>query len=95
MPSGPQALALAALAFNIVTIGMYAWDKWRASRNAWRVPERTLITLALLGGWPGAYLAMKLLRHKTSKPPFRRRVLAATLVNIALIAGGAYLAWRA
>lgn len=95
MPNGPQALALAVVAFNIVTMGVYTWDKWRATRQARRTPERTLITLALLGGWPGAYLAMALLRHKTSKPPFRRRVLAATIVNIAFLAGGAYLIWRA
>jgi uncharacterized membrane protein YsdA (DUF1294 family) len=38
---------------------------------------------------------MRVFRHKTSKPPFRRRVLVATLANVALLALAAYLGHRA
>ena len=35
---------------NLVTWAVYGLDKWKARRNAWRVPERVLLTLTLLGG---------------------------------------------
>lgn len=95
MPLAWQVALGVWLALNLFTFGAFAWDKWRAVRQAWRVPEKTLITCALLGGWPAAYLAMRVFRHKTSKPPFRRRVLIATLANVALLALAAYLAHRA
>lgn len=46
-------------------------DKRRAQRNLWRIPERTLIAVALLGGSLGALLGMKLFRHKTKHDKFR------------------------
>ena len=50
-----------------ITYGIYAMDKRRAQTQAWRVPEAHLHLLELLGGWPGAYLAQRRLRHKCSK----------------------------
>ena len=42
-------------------------DKRRAEAERWRVPESGLHLLELLGGWPGAFLAQRLFRHKTAK----------------------------
>lgn len=55
---------------SLMTAGFYALDKRRATRNAWRIPERTLHTLELLGGWPGALAAQTLFRHKRHKSSF-------------------------
>ncbi|WP_368282149.1 DUF1294 domain-containing protein [Coprococcus comes] len=60
------------LLINIITYFTYAADKTKARQNKWRIPERTLILLALLGGSPAALLAMKHYHHKTrhlSQPP--------------------------
>lgn len=45
-------------------------DKQKARRGAWRIPEATLIGVALLGGSIGAMAGMYLFRHKTKHPKF-------------------------
>lgn len=40
-------------------------DKHRARKNLWRIPERVLITISVLGGSIGTIAGMKLFRHKT------------------------------
>jgi len=55
---------------NALTFGLFALDKRRAEARAWRIPERTLLLAALIGGTPAAMAAQQLLRHKTRKQPF-------------------------
>ena len=68
-------------------------DKRRARRGDWRVPERTLVLAALLGGAPGALLGMWAFRHKTRHWQFRFGLPAILLLQAALLlwclAGGA------
>jgi uncharacterized membrane protein YsdA (DUF1294 family) len=52
---------------SALTYWAYAVDKRRAEGREWRVPEARLHLLELLGGWPGAFLAQRRLRHKCSK----------------------------
>ena len=58
-------ILMSALAFV-----MYWLDKRRAARGAWRVSERTLHTIELLGGWPGAWIAQRVFRHKWQKTQY-------------------------
>lgn len=51
---------------NIITFVIYALDKYKAVHHLWRIPEKTLIFLAIIGGSPAALLAMYTIRHKTS-----------------------------
>jgi len=52
---------------SVVTYVLYARDKGKAEAAQWRTPESTLHLAEVLGGWPGAYLAQRKLRHKISK----------------------------
>lgn len=45
-------------------------DKRRAKKNLWRIPEKALMTVALIGGSIGSYASMRLFRHKTRHPKF-------------------------
>ena len=54
-------LAVVSVGSIIVTV----LDKAAAKRHAWRVPERTLLILAALGGAPAMLVTMLLIRHKT------------------------------
>ena len=55
---------------NFTTWGAYGLDKGRAKSGKWRIPERTLLLLALAGGSLGALAGMIMFRHKTRKPKF-------------------------
>lgn len=59
----------------------YALDKSAARRNAWRTQESTLHLLALVGGWPGALAAQRLLRHKSAKTEFKLVFWATVVLN--------------
>jgi uncharacterized membrane protein YsdA (DUF1294 family) len=72
------------LSLSLATFLLYARDKAAARRQARRTPEKTLHLLALLGGWPGAWCAQRWLRHKSSKPSFRRVFWLTLLINLAV-----------
>ncbi len=52
---------------SLVTFVAYGVDKSRAVHGRWRVSERTLHGLELIGGWPGAILGQAVFRHKCHK----------------------------
>ncbi|MFK3738426.1 DUF1294 domain-containing protein [Massilia sp. TN1-12] len=83
-------LALAYLGLSVVCFAVYANDKAAARRGGRRTPERTLLALALLGGWPGALIAQRRLRHKTSKAAFQRVFWLTVALNVAACA---WLVW--
>ncbi len=64
------AFALYMLAINLAAFAVFRADKRRAELGQSRVPERELLLLALVGGWPGANAARHVFRHKTRKEPF-------------------------
>lgn len=56
-----------ATAISLLTFAVYAFDKRRAVKEGERTPETMLHLLELIGGWPGAFLGQRLLRHKSAK----------------------------
>ena len=79
------AVFAAFFLWNIFVGGVYAFDKLAARRDWRRVPERTLIILALAFAGPGAYAAMQLVRHKTQHKMFALGVPVIALAQVALI----------
>ncbi len=69
---------------NVITFAVYGADKRRAQKDRWRVPERTLFLLAVLGGSIGALLGMRVFRHKTRHWYFRVFIPLILLLQIAV-----------
>jgi uncharacterized membrane protein YsdA (DUF1294 family) len=82
-----ELLGLYLLGINVVTFAAFASDKRRAVNGDQRVPERTLLQLALIGGTPGAFAAQQLLRHKTRKEPFRTQLWLIAFLQFAVVVG--------
>lgn len=65
-----QNIAIYLIIINIVTfLAMYI-DKKKAKYGRYRISERVLLTLVLLGGGIGGIAGMYIFRHKTQKPRF-------------------------
>ncbi len=71
---------------NAVTFIVYGIDKYKAKKAKWRIPEATLLLLAVLGGSIGAWMGMKVWHHKTMHKKFKYGIPAILLIQIALMA---------
>ena len=71
------------LAVNILAFVLFGADKQKARRNAWRIPEKTLI-LSACHRWQRLELswACVLFHHKTRKAKFAIGVPVILLVQI-------------
>ena len=84
-------ILLAYLALvNLLTFVLYGVDKRKAQKGAWRVPEKTLLLLPLLGGSVGGILGMQTFRHKTKHWYFKFGLPVMLVLQLAL---AAYLIW--
>lgn len=72
---------------SAITFWVYLRDKWAAKSARWRTRESTLHFLALIGGWPGAWLAQRVLRHKSRKSTFRAAFWFTVAIHCAGVAG--------
>jgi uncharacterized membrane protein YsdA (DUF1294 family)/cold shock CspA family protein len=81
----PPVLAV-YVCVSLLTFIVYRFDKSAAEFNDWRTPEIHLHTLSILGGWPGAIIAQRLLRHKSKKQSFQVIFWATVVLNATLLA---------
>lgn len=72
------------LIVNLTAFCMYGIDKRKAKKNRWRISEKALFTVALLGGSIGALLGMRVFHHKTKHWYFRWGIPLILLAQIAL-----------
>ena len=75
-------------AVNVVAFLMMGADKKRAIQQRRRIPEKTLLLTALVGGSLGAYMGMQSFRHKTKHLKFTIGLPAMLVLHLAL---GAWL----
>ena len=80
-----SCLAYYLLGINAVTFIVYGIDKYKAKKARWRIPEATLLLLAVLGGSIGAWMGMKVWHHKTKHKKIKYGIPAILLIQIALM----------
>jgi len=84
MPVQPEFWAY-LVAANIAAFIAFGYDKARAVAGKWRVRERDLLLLALLGGSGGAWLGRWAFRHKTRKTSFSNALIVIAVLQAALL----------
>ena len=62
---------------------IYGIDKYKAKKAKWRIPETTLLMMAVVGGSIGAWLGMKVWHHKTMHKKFKYGIPAILFLQIA------------
>ncbi len=73
------------LVLSILTFLLFGFDKNAARMNQWRIPEKVLLGLSILGGAAGGLLGMQVFRHKTRKNYFWIILIAAACVHLFLV----------
>ena len=67
---------------NIVAFAAMGIDKYKAKHKKWRIQEKTLFLLAIIGGSLGALYGMHLFRHKTKHKSFMFGIPAILIAQI-------------
>ena len=83
-----QVLGYYLLLINAIGLLIMCIDKLLAKKQARRVPERTLLLIAAIGGSLGSLLGMLVAHHKTRKAKFY--ILVALLLVLHAAAAGWY-----
>lgn len=73
---------------SAVSFAAYAIDKRRARLGRRRTPERVLLAIDALGGFPGGFAAQRLIRHKNRKLSYQ-----AVFWLIVLVHGAGWAFW--
>jgi uncharacterized membrane protein YsdA (DUF1294 family) len=77
-----KAFVVLFILFNLMTFAIFGFDKFFARSNRKRIREKTLFTLAIVGGSVGAIFAQKIFRHKTRK--FRYSIWVILIIQFVL-----------
>ncbi|MBQ1201377.1 MAG: DUF1294 domain-containing protein [Alistipes sp.] len=80
-----QLVVTFLLVINIVAFFAFGTDKWKAKKGKWRIPESTLMLLALVGGSIGAWCGMRVWHHKTMHTKFRYGLPAIFIAQVIIL----------
>ena len=69
-------------AINFIAFFAYGIDKLKAKKGKWRIPESTLLLLAIIGGNIGAWLGIKVWHHKTLHKKFKYGIPLIVIIQI-------------
>ena len=72
------------IGINILSFILAGWDKYSAIKKNWRISEKNLFGISILGGAIGLYLGMILFHHKTKKKSFQIGISLCIIWNIYL-----------
>ena len=78
-------IVLYLIIINIIGLLIMLIDKKKAINSKWRIPEKTIFIVTMLGGGIGTIIGMYKFRHKTKKLKFTIGLPVITLSEIALI----------
>ena len=70
---------------NVIAFILYGVDKYKAKQGAWRIPEKTLLGVAVIGGSVGALAGMNFFRHKTKHWYFKYGLPLIFILQVALV----------
>lgn len=76
---------------NIITFIIYGVDKWKAKNNQWRIPEKRLLFLAVIGGSVGALAGIYIFHHKTLHKKFTIGVPVILMLQMLFVYSILYL----
>ena len=79
-----RILIVYLLLANVIAFAMYGIDKRKAMKDQWRIPEKTLLLAALVGGSFAAFVGMQVFHHKTKHWKFILGVPACMILHVAL-----------
>ena len=60
-----KIIVIYLLVLNLAGLAVMGIDKYKAVRHAWRIPDKTLFLVSILGGCAGTWIGMYLFHHKT------------------------------
>lgn len=80
-----QTVVIYLIVINVIGFLIMGFDKWKAKRGSWRIPEKTLFTITLIGGGVGTIAGMYTFRHKTKKLYFTIGFPVILIAEIVLI----------
>ena len=83
---GMKLFAIYLVVMNVLGVAVMWSDKRRARLHRWRIPEKVLFGVSLLGGSAGTWAGMYLFRHKTKHWYFRYGLPALLIGQLALAA---------
>ena len=73
------------IAINVITFLIYGIDKFKAKKGKWRIPESSLLLLAIIGGSIGAWFGIKVWHHKTLHKKFKYGIPLIVIAQIAIV----------
>lgn len=80
-----KGLLIYLIVMNLIGLAVMAMDKSKARHHAWRIPEKTLFLVSILGGSVGTWAGMYLFHHKTKHWYFRWGFALLTAAQCAII----------
>lgn len=78
-------LILYIVLMNVCGFALMGIDKWKAVRGRWRISERTLFLVSILGGSIGSLIGMYLFRHKTRHLKFSIGIPVILVLQLLLL----------